>query len=247
MKINLKKAFGSTLYNFAYKIYITSSLKKTISSIKNKNGGFTPETGVEFLWSADAKHIKPMQYKEELVELARLIYEKKPRTVLEIGTARGGTLFLASQLASEDALIVSIDLPDGMYGGGYPDWKIPLYRELKKKNQTIELIQGDSHSEKILTQLKTVLNGRKIDYLFIDGDHTFEGVKQDFEMYSKLLAENSLVAFHDIVSDKSEIPNHFVHEFWDKIKSHYTYKEFIKDKKQSKLGIGVLTLNSIPV
>ena len=243
MKINFKKILGNKLYNVLYEKYITKSLNHTIACIKAKNEKFDAESGVQFLFSKDAKYIKPMQYPEELVELAKIIYEKKPKTILEIGTARGGTLFLASQLADDNALVISIDLPDGMYGGGYPNWKIPLYKSFKKKNQTIELIQGDSHSEEILNKLKSILKEKKIDYLFIDGDHTYEGVKHDFETYTKLLNNHAIVAFHDIVTDRSEIPNHFVYEYWNEIKNNYKHKEFIKDKNQSKLGIGVLEMN----
>jgi len=243
MKINFKALLGEKLYNVLYEKYITSSLKHTIACIQKENGNFNAESGVSFLFSKDAKHIKPMQYPEELVELAKVIYTKKPKTILEIGTARGGTLFLASQLADDNALIISIDLPNGMYGGGYPDWKIPLYKSFKKKNQTIELIQGDSHSKEIFEKLKTVLNGRKIDYLFIDGDHTYEGVKFDFEAYSKLLNTNAIVGFHDIIEDRSDVPNHFVNKYWNEVKTNYRYKEFVKDRNQSKLGIGILEID----
>jgi predicted O-methyltransferase YrrM len=242
MKIKFKKILGKRLYSVLYRIYITRSLKHTIHCIE-QSGGFDANSGVSFLFSKDAKHIKPMQYPEELLELAKMIEVKRPETVLEIGTARGGTLFLASQLAADNALIVSIDLPDGMYGGGYPEWKIPLYKAFKKRGQKIELIQGDSHTEEIVKQLQTILNGRKIDYLFIDGDHTYEGVKQDFETYSRFLAPKAVVAFHDIVTDKSAVPDHFVHRYWNEIKNNYKYREFVKDKNQSKLGLGVLEIN----
>ena len=37
----------------------------------------------------------------------------------------------------------------------------------------------------------------KIDILFIDGDHSYEGVKLDFELYSKILNENGVIIIHD--------------------------------------------------
>ena len=37
----------------------------------------------------------------------------------------------------------------------------------------------------------------KIDLLFIDGDHSYEGVKQDFELYSKILSDNGVIIIHD--------------------------------------------------
>ncbi|HNZ26112.1 MAG TPA: class I SAM-dependent methyltransferase [Spirochaetota bacterium] len=41
-------------------------------------------------------------------------------------------------------------------------------------------------------------NNIKIDFLFIDGDHSYEGVKKDWDLYSPLLKPNSIVLFHDI-------------------------------------------------
>ena len=37
----------------------------------------------------------------------------------------------------------------------------------------------------------------KIDILFIDGDHSYEGVKKDFELYSTILSENGVIIIHD--------------------------------------------------
>jgi len=44
----------------------------------------------------------------------------------------------------------------------------------------------------------------KIDLLFIDGDHSYEGVKLDFELYSKILNPNGLILIHDTDSNFSE-------------------------------------------
>ncbi len=38
----------------------------------------------------------------------------------------------------------------------------------------------------------------KIDYLHIDGDHSYEGVKKDFELYSTIMSENAIITIHDI-------------------------------------------------
>ena len=37
----------------------------------------------------------------------------------------------------------------------------------------------------------------KIDYLHIDGDHSYEGVKLDFELYSEIMSENGIITIHD--------------------------------------------------
>ena len=37
----------------------------------------------------------------------------------------------------------------------------------------------------------------KIDYLHIDADHTFEGCKLDFDLYSKIMNQNGIISIHD--------------------------------------------------
>src|SRR5690348_4995456 len=71
--------------------------------------------------------MKQIQVREELEGLLTLISSIHPKTVLEIGTARGGTLYLFTSVARPDGLITTVDLPEGPFGGGYPAWKIPIY------------------------------------------------------------------------------------------------------------------------
>jgi predicted O-methyltransferase YrrM len=222
---------------------MTRSIRLAVAYARKNIMNFAAENVMDFLFSEDAREIRPWHYREELAFLAREIEARKPKTVVEIGTAAGGTLFLASCLAADNALIVSIDLPDGGFGGGYPAWKAPLYKSFRRKNQRIELIPGNSHEPEVFHQLESILDGRKIDYLFLDGDHTYEGVKQDFDVYSKLLGKNAMVAFHDIISDKSEAPTHFVSVFWNEIKQKYPFGEFVNNVNQSNLGLGVLFVN----
>jgi hypothetical protein len=173
--------------------------------------------------------IRPMQVKSEFLGLLDIFKEQRPKTVLEIGTANGGTLFCFSKLAPGDATIISIDLPDGPFGGGYPKNKVPLYASFKKEGQKMFLLREDSHSEKTVEKAREILKGKQIDFLFIDGDHTYEGVKRDFELYSPLVRKGGIVDVGCLVN-----------LFWDEIKNNYKYKEFIENKNQGWGGVGVL-------
>ena len=57
--------------------------------------------------------VRPIQDRHEITELLRRVRALVPRTVLEIGTARGGTLFLLCQSARDDATVISLELPCG--------------------------------------------------------------------------------------------------------------------------------------
>ncbi|GBD03455.1 hypothetical protein HRbin19_00741 [bacterium HR19] len=154
---------------------------------------------VDFAFDGICGIIAPFQSRREILNFLQIISKIKPGAVLEIGTARGGTLFLISRTASEDATIVTIDLPGGKFGGGYSEWRKFLYKYFALPKQKIYPLIMDSHRKETLEKVKSILNGRKIDLLFIDGDHSYEGVKRDFEMYSELVAEGGIIVFHDIV------------------------------------------------
>ncbi len=202
------------------------------------------EEAISFLFSDSiiAKLIEPMQIREEIEALARLVADTRPRVVVEIGTARGGTLFIWTRAAAPDATIVSIDLPGGLFGGGYPRLKAPLYRRLALPGQELHLLRGDSHSIETLQRLKEILQGRKIDFLFIDGDHRYEGVKRDYELYSPLVREGGIIAFHDIVPGPPEMVGG-VPRFWRELKQRLPrgkYLEIVRDWGQGGYGIGVV-------
>ncbi len=161
--------------------------------------------------------IKPFQWRPEILELIEVLEERRPRTVLEIGTCTGGSLFLFTRAAADDALLISIDLVHGPFGGGYSPAREPLYRGFARAEQRIELVRADSHDPATLERVKELLGDRPVDFLFIDGDHRYEGVSQDFELYSPLVADGGLIGFHDIVPGP-EANVGGVPRFWGELK-----------------------------
>jgi cephalosporin hydroxylase len=157
---------------------------------------------------------------------------------MEIGTNMGGTLFLFARVAAADACLVSLDLPGGAFGGGYPDWKAPLFRSFARDRQQVHLLRMNSHDPATRERVQALLAGRRLDFLLIDGDHSYEGVKADFEQYRDFVRKGGLIACHDIV------PGHEarvggVARFWQEHRSLYPYREFVGSPVQKGFGIGV--------
>lgn len=207
--------------------------------------GDSPEQVVDFAFKAAGGVICPGQIRSEYVRLATFVQQRKPRVIVEIGTANGGTLFAWCALAQPQAVIVSIDLPGGVHGGGYAYWRSFLYRRFTRPGQSLHLFRADSHSPDTREALQKVLPPEGIDFLFIDGDHTYEGVKADFEMYSPLVRPGGLVALHDICVHPPRMNCH-VDKFWEEIQQKYNTSELIEDVHQGGFGIGVVDLNSNP-
>jgi len=179
------------------------------------------------------------QRADELKGLGEILAARPPQCALEIGTAQGGTLLFLTRLASPQATIVSVDLRGGRFGGGYNDVRARLYKLFAVRQQRLHLLQGDSHSASVLASVKAVLGSQKLDYLFIDGDHTYEGVKRDFELYVPLVGKGGIMALHDIAEHPSATGCD-VFRFWNEIKYRYRHTEIIGDRKQKRWGIGVL-------
>ena len=186
------------------------------------------------------KRIEPRQNPYEIEELYKQVCELHPQRVLEIGTARGGTLYLWTQAATEDALLVSVDLPEGDFGGAYPLSRVPFYKEFARPRQTMHLLRTDSHLPATLEQVQSLFGSEPVDFAFIDGDHTYEGVKQDFEMYAPLVRKGGLIGFHDILP-RPDMPSIQVDKFWNELKQTHDTMEFVGAAETGRaIGIGLV-------
>lgn len=196
---------------------------------------------VDFISDQCWQLFKPLQIKGEIEQLLSLIQQRAPSKILEIGTANGGTLFLFARVAAPNATLLSLDLPAGNYGGGYSPIRIPLYLSFARNKQKIFLLRGNSHDRSNVDRVTNRLGEAKLDFLFIDGDHSYEGVKKDFELYSPLVRSGGVIAFHDVASHAASDACD-VDRFWNEIKNNFKHLEIIESQDQGWAGIGVLFL-----
>jgi predicted O-methyltransferase YrrM len=184
--------------------------------------------------------IVPFQFRSEIAAFVERVRALRPRAVLQIGTCTGGTLFLLTRFAASDAVVVSVDLPHGSFGGGYSPWLDPLFRSFARDAQRVRLVLGDSHAPATLACVREELGGRPVDVLFVDGDHAYEGVARDYELYAPLVRPGGIVAFHDIVPGPPEnvggVPG-----FWRALKqTEPDHEELVESWDQGSAGIGVI-------
>ena len=214
--------------HFLSRVYFSAFKKPVIKNLKKFNTSDN-EILFDFISKEFMRVFAPIQIKEEFLELLNIFKEKNPKTIVEIGTARGGTLFCWCKLASNEATIIGIDLPSTMRVVQVVNFPF-FFQSFTKEGQKLYLLREDSHSEKTLELLKGILNGQKIDFLFIDGDHSYEGVKKDFEMYSPLVDKGGIIASHDINPNGAKEWKCDVPDFWKEIKDNHLNKEFINDE-----------------
>lgn len=154
--------------------------------------------------------------------LYEICLESKPNYVLEIGVgtkAQSTRTILSALMENEKGKLISIDNNSGnrkIDGGVAEYWK---------------LVVGDSHHERIYNQVKDI----KFDILFIDGDHGYDGVKKDFEMYVPLVKDRGLILMHDITNTHEGVP-----EFWKEIKYPKIALEYGIEKRGIIPGLGIV-------
>ena len=184
-----------------------------------------------------------IQQPSEIIGLLELVRQAQPQSVCEIGSALGGTSFLLTRAASPRALVVLIDPAfDGARTGAL--------RRFAGPTQRMVCIGGSSTDPGVRRSLEQELDGRPLDFLFIDGDHTYEGVAADFALYSPLVRVGGLIAFHDVQPDHRERTGTSIGSWsggvprlWVELKARYraSAREFVADQNQDGYGIGVLT------
>jgi len=87
--------------------------------------------------------------------------------------------------------------------------------------------------------VKAALRERPVDFLFIDADHTYEGVRSDYRRYSRLVRPGGLIALHDIVpGDPVGVGG--VPEFWSELKNSIPHEEVVEDWAQGGFEIAVI-------
>jgi Methyltransferase domain len=164
-----------------------------------------------------------IQKHEELAGFLALIADLEPLNIIvEVGAYAGGTLWAWQQLG---ARVIGVDMPPY----GMPDGPTV-------NGEGMTVILGDSHAQTTLDNLVAELGGEPIDVLFIDGDHTYEGVKADYEMYSPLVRPGGVIGFHDICTHPT-MPFIEVDKFWMSLVGD---KEEILTPPLTWGGIGVI-------
>ncbi|MFY3740381.1 MAG: GT2 family glycosyltransferase/cephalosporin hydroxylase [Candidatus Nitrosomirales archaeon] len=241
----MSSAVDSELQNGKYKRHKKNLARIIASALREESiecTSISDYVDLAYSFTCSEHSIRPLQVRSEIHILLEILAKYKPKTLLEIGTANGGTLFLFCNVADPEAMILGIDMPHGNFGGEfYPDWKIPFYESFATNKQRIHLIRADSHDIISLEKVTRILGQRRLDLLFIDGDHSYDGVKRDFEMYSSLAAEGCIIAFHDInPGPKEEVGD--VPRFWNEIKRKYPHLEIVDGTRSA--GIGLLFLES---
>lgn len=171
-----------------------------------------------------------MQKVNELAEFIDYVRKLRPlRNILEIGGMYGGTMVVWNKIARRPRKLICVD-------------KFVLEGRLEHATKVkFNFVNLDSHTHEAVIAVEDILKGQKLDLLFIDGDHSYQGVKQDFELFSRLVRPKGIIAIHDVSVPHWNTLEHNVIPFWDEIRSEYEHFVVYDAESQADWGgIGVI-------
>ncbi|SEL47332.1 Methyltransferase domain-containing protein [Roseovarius azorensis] len=164
-----------------------------------------------------------LQFPTEFVDFLRTLIPLDIATGIEVGTYRGGSgYFMCSvlQRANPAFRLEVLDIEDNLIA--------------------FEIFSDFLNVEKLITTGSDAVIDRDYDFVFIDGDHSYDGVMADFENVGQ--RARKAVAFHDIHAHEFDTLNGGTVRAWNEVKStlrrNYAIYEFAHSAERS-LGIGL--------
>ena len=154
--------------------------------------------------------------------LTSLVGTLKPRRFVELGVHNGYSLFGAAQAVETFGLeteVVGVDLWMGDEHAGIFDAEVydKFIEKRAAKFPSIEIIRQD------FNEAVHLFEDHAIDLLHIDGLHTYEAVKSDFEAWIPKLSVGGIVLFHDTKVFRDGFG---VWKLWEELQADYICYEF---------------------
>lgn len=196
--------------------------------VKDLPVDYSPDTLERVL--ACLKDVNTTQNYYEAAMLCQHLDALRPQTILEIGVDKGGTMNLWLNFAAPDALYVGVDKA------------MQFVCKRDHPGRTKTLIEADSKDA--LAKVTEALAGRPVDFLFIDGDHSEEGVRSDWAMYSPLVRKGGIAALHDIDVSVCQEECGGIKKLWGELKEKHgdNATAIVNTEAQYHFGIGMIRM-----
>lgn len=143
-------------------------------------------------WRKPCVEILPYGHLTEDDEQKLRMYSKGVKCAVELGTFLGRGAAILSENAQ---MVVTIDnYNDNNFGGIFHNKE--TVRERLKNYKNIMVINYETSK---FDDFKSIPYSDEIGFLFIDADHSYDGVKKDFEVWFPILKSGAFILFHDSI------------------------------------------------
>ena len=140
---------------------------------------------------------------QDMFALQEIIFKTRPKYVVEIGVAWGGSLLfyatLLEMLGGEKAIGVDIFIPDDLRQ------RLMSHGRL---SQRICLVSGSSIEQATLRQVQSLLGDSRDVMIFLDSFHTHEHVLQELRLYTPLIGKGHYLICGDTIVEDMPVQEH---------------------------------------
>lgn len=201
--------------------------ERTVEDVLDTTGTFYEPNGA-YRGYGPYRSLRALQHRTEIATLAREVRAREPETVLEIGSANGGTLYVWARVLTGVDTLISADLD-------YRGRRDLLDHFAEESGTSLRCIEGHSRDEATERAVREALAGRPIDFLYLDGDHSYAGVSADFETYEPLVADDGLIAFHDVETGGTGVPR-----LWSELEREYDRRTIVGADRDGPGATGLI-------
>ncbi len=160
-----------------------------------------------------------------------LVTKQQPRTIVELGTFSGASYAAFCDAVKRNGLATRCWAVDTWAGDNHTgSYGEQIYADLRGFNERFAgfstLVRGT------FDEALSGFEDGSIDLLHIDGFHTYEAVKHDFETWQPKLSDGAIVLFHDTAERRDDFG---VWKLWEELTSRFPGFAFLHSH-----GLGVL-------
>lgn len=159
----------------------------------------------------------------------------RPRSIVELGTWRGMSYLAFCQAVGTlglDARATAVDTWAGDHQAG------ALEPEALTSLRAVNDGKYAAFSTLVRATFDEAADGvpdGSVDLLHIDGLHTYEAVRHDFETWLPKMSRRGVVLFHDTAEMRDDFG---VYRFWAEVSSRHPHFEFLHEHGLGVLGVG---------
>jgi len=191
------------------------------------------DIGQEYLWHPD----RLVQFEHWVGHIPFAFWLMKglePRVFVELGTHRGNSYCAMCQAVVALSLNSVGYAVDTWQGDLHMQSEVGLLHDLRTYHDP-RYADFSTLMETTFEDAKSSFSDGKIDLLHIDGTHTYEAVRRDFEVWTSSLSNRGVVLFHDIEVMKEPFG---VWRLWQELRTRFPSFHFSHSNGLGVLGVG---------
>ncbi len=167
---------------------------------------------------------------QDLFALQEIIYKTRPKYIIEVGVAWGGSLLFYSTLlevlGGGEIIGIDIYIPDDLRQ------RLQSYGSLSDR---LHLINASSVEEETLEKVKEIIGDSRETMILLDSYHTHDHVLKELQLYSELVGKGYYLICGDTLVDEIPAQDHRPRPWGPGNNPKTALKEFLSQNERFKV------------